>query len=115
VVIRPRARLHLARQHFILRGLPRGLVDERYIQALRGKVPQALGQLVGQIDLLTEPSDHDLEGGFPASATTAPTPAGATAARAQDEHQDDPGDDPQLSFPCVHNSLLLSCLAWSPQ
>ena len=62
----------------------------------------------GELERLTRRYTAELanwlgpERDVPAPATAAP-PTRATAARAQDKHQDDPGDHPQLSIPCVHS------------
>ena len=98
VVVGSRACIHLAGEHFVLRRLAGGLIDQCDIEALLGKVAEPLGEHVRQIDLLAEPTHHDLELYF--SVAGAGSAAGAaTAARTKNEHEDDADYQPKLSLP----------------
>jgi hypothetical protein len=54
--------VHVAGNDLILRSLPRSLIDQCHVQMLILEVPELLGEHVRQVDLLTQTSNHDLEG-----------------------------------------------------
>src|SRR5207302_10930676 len=89
MVVGPRARIHLARQHFILRRLPRGLVDQRHIESLLLKVSELLGEHVRQINLLAQPAYHDLNLCRSAAAAATATASVAAAASTKQKNEDD--------------------------